>query len=207
VRSSYPVRLLKSDGNWIDGELFEGISETNLIHFEQLWKPQLDEMRREAIERRARGEKCYDGADAHWNWRKFVELTTGDLSVRQFTIEADGETQGLMLVSTIYRSRIEPGQHLLYVDRVAAAPWNRKSKKAPQRFRPIGSLLIRHAIGTSLAEGFSGRVGLHSLPGSTGFYCDRLAMKSFGPDPHHQNLEYFELSVAQAQEEIKKSSK
>jgi hypothetical protein len=202
VRDSYKVPLIKADGSRIEGELFEGISETNLDHFERLWRPKLEDLLRETIKRRAQGEECYDGIDARWPWRKLVERANGDLSLKHFAIEAEGETQGLMLLSLVYRSRIEPGQHIVYVDRLAAAPWNRKSKIVAQRLRPVGLLLIRHAIGTSLSEGFCGRVGLHSLPGAVSFYRDRIAMKSFGPEPAHEDLEYFELSAAQAQKEI-----
>src|SRR5205807_5950782 len=129
--------------------------QTNLDHFEQIWRPQLENLRQEAIKRRAKGEECHDGADAHWPWRKLVERANGDLSLRQFALEAEGETQGLMQLNLVYRSRIDPGQHIVYVDRLAAAPWNRKSKTNPRRFRPVGILLIRHAMGTSVSEGFS----------------------------------------------------
>jgi hypothetical protein len=204
VRDCYKVPLVRLDGTKVEGEIYDGISTENLEDFETVWYPLLVALHQEAVTRQAAGEECHDGADFHWGWRKFVERAETDLSLKQFALEVDGETQGLMQLSLIHRSRIEPGQHLIYVDRLAAAPWNRKSNKEGRRYRPVGPLLMRQAIGTSLSEGFSGRVGLHSLPGAASFYRDRLGMRSFGfdPDPAHESLEYFELSAAQAQEKI-----
>lgn len=205
MRDSYKVPLIRADGTKVDGEIYEGISPENLDDFETDWYPLLVALRNEAVKRIAAGEECHDGADYHWKWRRFVERLGMDLSWKQFALEVGGETQGLMQVSFVERSRIEVGQHLVYVDRLAIAPWNRKSNKEGRRYRPVGPLLMRHAIGTSLVEGFAGRVGLHSLPGAAEFYRDRLGMKSFGSDPAHQSLEYFELSAAQGQKEIEQS--
>jgi hypothetical protein len=205
VRDSYKVPLVRADGIKVEGEIFEGISSRNLDDFETHWYALLVALRNEAVKRIAAGDECHDGADYHWPWRRYVERLGTDLSWKQFALEVGGETQGLMQLSLVQRSRIEVGQHLVYVDRLAIAPWNRKSNKEGRRYRPVGPLLMRHAIGTSLSEGFAGRVGLHSLPGAADFYRDRLRMKSFGPDPAHQSLEYFELSAAQGQNEIEQS--
>ena len=199
MRDSYEIQLCKEDGDLIDATLLEGIAEENLRDYAEQWQPILHRFRIEAAARRAQGEACAEGEDAHWNWARLAEQAVGNLSVRQFVIEAEGMTQGLMQVNFLQRSRIQPGQHLLYVDRLAAAPWNRGSFGQKKRFRPVGLLLMRHAIGTSFVEGFEGRVGLHSLPGAIRLY-QRLSMKSFGPDADHQKLEYFELPANTTQE-------
>src|SRR5437764_13203685 len=154
MRESYKIQLCNEDGGLIDAALLEGIAEGNLRDYAEEWQPILQRFRVEATARRARGEDCSEGQDAHWDWARLAELAMGNLSVRQFVIEADGMTQGLMQVNLVQRSRIEPGQHLLYVDRLAAAPWNRGSFGQKKRLRPVGLLLMRHAIGTSLVEGF-----------------------------------------------------
>jgi hypothetical protein len=192
MRDSYKIQLCREDGALIDATLLEGMAPENLRDYAAEWQPVLQRFRVEAVARRARGESCSEGQDTHWDWAKLAALAAGNLSVRQFVIEADGMTQGLMQVNLVQRSRIEPGQHLLYVDRLAAAPWNRGSFGQKKRFRPVGLLLMRHAIGTSFAEGFEGRLGLHALSGAVRLY-QRLSMKSFGPDADHHKLEYFEL--------------
>ena len=51
---------------------------------------------------------------------------------------------------------------------------------------------------------FQGRVGLHSLPQANGFYANTCGMTDLGPDPHHRELRYFEMTPVQAQEFIAK---
>lgn len=197
MRDGYKIQLTDEGGRVVGAKLFEGIAEENRRDYADHWQPILRRFREEALLRRARGEECFEGDDAHWNWARLAEQAEGNLSVRQFVIEADGMTQGMMQVNFLQRSRLEANQHLVYVDRLAAAPWNRGSFGQTKRLRPVGLLLMRQAVGTSVAEGFEGRIGLHSLPGAIRIY-QRLSMTSFGPDGDHQNLEYFELPAGQS---------
>jgi hypothetical protein len=43
--------------------------------------------------------------------------------------------------------------------------------------------------------GYEGRIGLVSLPRAEGFYEQRIGMTRYAPDPDHQNLVYFELTL------------
>jgi hypothetical protein len=197
MRDGYKVQLFDEDGGVVEAVLLEGISEENLRDYAEKWQPLLQQLRLDTVARRTKGETSFDGEDAHWNWARLVGQAAGNLSIRQFAIEAEGTTQGMMQLSLLQRSRIETNQHLVYVDRLAAAPWNRNSNGGRKHLRPIGMLLIRHAIGTSFDEGFKGRIGLHSLPGAARFY-QKLSMRSFGPDADHHSLEYFEMPADQA---------
>jgi hypothetical protein len=58
----------------------------------------------------------------------------------------------------------------------------------------VGSVLMRAAIEFSHQEGFKGRVGLHSLPQSNGWYANACGMADLGTDPDYQNLRYFEMT-------------
>jgi hypothetical protein len=62
----------------------------------------------------------------------------------------------------------------------------------------VGSVLINAAIQLSQAEGFRGRIGLHSLSQAATFYRDRCGMTDFGPDSTHHDLTYFEMDESQA---------
>ena len=63
--------------------------------------------------------------------------------------------------------------------------------------------MIAAAIHLSLAEEFSGRVGLHSLPQADDWYSRGCGMTDLGPDPAVQNLRYFEMTPEQAAEFLK----
>ena len=58
---------------------------------------------------------------------------------------------------------------LVYVDYLAAAPWNIKPLMRALgkdiKFAGIGTRLIEAAVRLSMDEGFKGRVALHSLSG------------------------------------------
>jgi len=60
--------------------------------------------------------------------------------------------------------------------------------------------MMQAAARLSGDEGFSGRVGLHSLPQSRPFYTSVCEMQALGPDPSYHHLEYFELTAAKAAE-------
>ena len=92
------------------------------------------------------------------------------------------------------------GKDLAYVEFVATAPWNRPELTKEPQFRGLGSTMIRTAIEVSIAEGFRGRVGLHSLPQSESFYgdSDKCGMTNFGSDASCYALAYFEMTEQQA---------
>ena len=86
---------------------------------------------------------------------------------------------------------------------MVAAPWNCSSIVADPQFSLVGSVLIAAAIHLSLAEEFSGRIGLHSLPKANPWYARECGMTDLGPDPTLQNLRYFEMTAEQAAEFLK----
>ena len=101
-----------------------------------------------------------------------------------FSIVCDGLTQGMMIVDTVkHRGRLDGqrGQHLVYVEFVENAPWNRAELFDPPRYRGVGSILIRAAVALSEELEFHGRIGLHSLPQANGFYANTCGMTDLGP--------------------------
>jgi len=59
--------------------------------------------------------------------------------------------------------------------------------------------MVRVAVELSRAEGFRGRIGLHSLRQATKFYETVCGMTGLGPDGSYHDLPYFEMSEEQAQ--------
>ena len=94
-------------------------------------------------------------------------------------------------------------QHLVYVEYLAVAPWNRPQLFNPPAYKLIGRVMIATAISISINEGFKGRIGLHSLPQADSFYNDKCGMVALGPDPSKDDLIYFEMTPEKANDYLK----
>ena len=119
---------------------------------------------------------------------------------RSFAIEYGRVTQGLMIVDLSRRCRASPdvGEGMVYVDYVEVAPWNRPSWTPHRQFKSIGSHFLGLAIDLSFRLGFSGRIGLHSLPQADSFYR-QVGLTDFELDTSYGDLRYFELTSRNAQ--------
>jgi len=121
-------------------------------------------------------------------------------SYRSLGVECEGVMQGLMLVVTDgHYARLAPefGRPLVYVDYLQTAPWNDQNLVDTPRFGAVGSRLLDGAVKLSVDLGYAGRIGLHSLPASEGFYR-RLgvpAVEIERQDRHARGLWYFELTT------------
>lgn len=192
--------------DWATGKpvpaiLHTELEELELIDAEIGWSPERLRKLRELREKGARSIPQH----VHWNWAIKAVHNAGILAYRSFGIEADGKMQGLMFVClTGYSARLDPdnGKPLVYVEFIETAPWNAKEFTNSPLYKGIGVRLIQAAARLSIDESFAGRVGLHTLPQSTGFYANACEMTSLGIDA--KNLEYLELTSAKAAELIKK---
>jgi hypothetical protein len=124
---------------------------------------------------------------------RYLDLVTDLRDVRAYMLQCAGDIQGvLVLQDEGETSRIVEGATVLTVRYVATAPWNRPLQNRPGRFRGVGTVLLVQSVSESQALGYEGRIGLHSLQGSDGFYR-RLGFRDFGPDPANRGMTYFEL--------------
>ena len=200
------VHLLDvASGEPVAAELWDAITEEQLADWEGEWVPEL--FRAMQRLRRAGVERTHWPQSRHWDWRRKVAVLQGMLANPGFSIVCDGLTQGMMIVDTVkYRGRLDDqrGQHLVYVEFVENAPWNRPELFDPPRYRGVGSILIRAAVALSEELEFHGRIGLHSLPQANGFYANTCGMTDLGADPDHEGLRYFEMSPENAQAFIAK---
>lgn len=187
-------------------ELWDAITEPQLSDWEAEWVPEtfkaVQKLHRMGVERRLWPQS------RHWNWRDKVIELQGLLGARGFSIMCGGLTQGMMTLDMgSKRCRLESqrGQHLIYIDYVENAPWNRKElTNGTPRYRGVGSIFIRTAIEVSRIEGFKGRIGLHALPQSERFYGNTCGMTELGKDSNYQNLSYFEMTPEQATQFVQK---
>jgi hypothetical protein len=170
------------------------LDELELIDVEAIWSPE-----RISRLRALRQKGVAAPQHVHWNWAVKALRTANVQAYRSFGIEADGEMQGLMIVRLDgTNSRLNPdrGKPLVYVDFIETAPWNAKEFSSIPRYKGVGVRLIQAAARLSRDEGFGGRLGLHTLSQSVGFYSAACEMTSLGPDS--SGLEYLELTVAKA---------
>lgn len=140
-----------------------------------------------------------DAEHSHWDW----SLKTGRLAIpgaRIMSVECGGVVEGMAFVfdrGHTVRLNADPGQPLVYVDIIEAAPWNLTRANPSVRYYGVGPVLLRGAIELSRHLGYGGRVGLHSLEQAERFYR-RIQMHEFGPDPAYYGLVYFEFTAARA---------
>ncbi len=201
MRPNLPIEVFAvAERKWVAGTLFYDIAGHNLEQYEQKWLPELLKRRRETATLLKAGHEVAVVEDAHWDWaKKMLREHRAPLGFRSCAVEVESETLGLMQVElATHRSRSNKSLNLAYVDYISIAPWNRPWPGHPPRFRGVGSILLREAVRTSVAEGFRGRIGLHALPGAVTWYQEKLKMKAFGADPDYQGLLYFEFTEEQA---------
>jgi hypothetical protein len=133
--------------------------------------------------------------DAAWDWAKIIAEARFNPPragrYEDYALVYADEAQALMVIETA-RHLNRQGVPQVYIEYLSIAPWNRRSSRNPPGFSGCGSAMIRVAVMRSSDLGFSGRVGLHSLPGALGFYW-KLGLHDFGPDPREENFHYLEF--------------
>jgi len=184
-------------GHIVPATLVERIDVTYARRTDDLW---LTFLAAEVARARAAATSLSLPEHAHWRWERKVAAAGHLLPYPTLAIEFESEAQGLMMLKTdgeFARLPGETGKPLVYVVFLATAPWNLPAVVARPRFRGVGTVLLRAAVETSLDLGFKGRLGLHSLSQSEPFYAG-LGMTALGNDPKKENLNYCEMTPAQA---------
>ena len=183
-RANPPVR--------VEAAITHGYPASRLAGIEEAWTP----ARAALAEERARQGRPLE--HAHWNWTEIYRADAHDL----FAIEANDAVQGLMAIDVrLRRSELDPGAWVLYVDFLEVAAWNSLSS-APTLLGEVGSLLIAEAVRVSLSRA-QGRISLHSLSQSVGFYT-RCGLTNLGTDPGYYDLVYFEYDERAGREWLKR---
>lgn len=195
----------KSDGEAIEATLYPGMRPADLLLVERSWTEARNDVLRELVANEV--DPTQRPQSLHWDWGEKAPILKR-LEATAFGLEVEGSWEGVMLTKTAShtaRLKADRGKPLVYIDFIESAPWNWKLPVVGQsgRYGGVGSTLFGVAVRQSLDEGFSGRVGLHSLPQSEGFYKEVLKMTPIGRDSNKQNLLYFELSRERAEQLMK----
>ncbi|BAY19848.1 hypothetical protein NIES21_57180 (plasmid) [Anabaenopsis circularis NIES-21] len=139
--------------------------------------------------------KLFIQEDKYWDWIFKLRYIANQANLEGYAVECENTTQGLMIIETqMHGSRLNIGKRLVYVDGIATAPTNRIEIQRPPQFKGVGQALLNFARIRSVELGYEGRVGLHSLPRSVGFY-EKQNMFNCGPEEEYDNLVYFEYGV------------
>ena len=182
--------LNRHTGSFEPVELYDEIDAGHLDQFEKLWWP--------AIQARFKQfpslEKAGEGnvQDAGWRWNELVPATPR-LDLCTFSVECSGTLQGMMRVFTTRRSRLAGELDLVYIDRLASAPWNRRRFTENPKYKGVGELLMAAAVSLSVDRECKGRLALHSLPESESYYAN-IGMQDLGPDLKSEHLRYYEMT-------------
>jgi hypothetical protein len=197
-----PELLNLTTGAYEPAELFSPIEAADLDNYRTHWLPPMNqriEELKQAGQFTRQGLAEHNLEDFHWKWpRKCQERMT--LEWNSFALRCGGNTQGLMFVNMLRhcRNASQLNQHMVYIDLISTAPWNRPRLSPARLYRGVGLILFTEAVLLSQTEGFDGRLGLHGLPGATAFYEQQCSMDNLGPDPSYDNLPYLELTAEQA---------
>ena len=189
----------RSGGEAVEAELWDDISDEHVQLWRTSWLPPIEQAVQLLKQNKVPKEKWPQ--DLHWKWDKKTNWSRGLLSLHRFALTCKTDLQGLMLVNlTKLTGRLasQKGKDLAYVEFVSTAPWNRPDLTDKPVFRGVGLIMVRTAVELSRAEGFRGRISLHSLPQAARFYRTACGMTDLGADTSHHNLVYFEMTEAQA---------
>lgn len=171
--------------------IFQSLDDKNFTDFEKVWKPALVKRAAEFPD----WDRMADGnvQDSHWDW---VGKAKAEGRFDSFAIECGGMTQALMLVDRRpHRARLcEQYAELCYIELISSAPWNRIKFSGKPKYKGAGRALVATAISLSVELELGGRVGLHSLEESKGWY-PHLGFTDCGFDENSQ-MQYFELTEA-----------
>ena len=192
--------LNQHSGSFEYADLYSPIVEKHVSDYETLWVPAFNARLAEA--KTQADVATANAQDHHWKWRKKTQQRQGRLDWKSFAIECDNSTQGLMFAQTsaFAREPSQKNQHIIYIDLLATAPWNRHGMTGQPKYKGVGRLLLLAAINLSVSEGFVGRVGLHSLPQSETWYRDICGMTDLGIDQTYPpGLRYFEMTKSQVE--------
>lgn len=206
-----PVRLREiASQKLVDAELHDAITQQHLEDWRLQWLPALAAIRQRLATKSIKAEEWPQSS--HWNWQAKLANLQKLLSSQSLSVVRDNITQGMMCIDTAgKRAQLkgQENQHLVYIDYLETAPWNWSGPHYdPPRYGLVGSVLVHAAIQISLAEGFKGRVGLHSLPQSVAFY-ERRGFVNLGGDPavNKGKTPYFEMTPELAQKFLNPSAR
>jgi hypothetical protein len=129
--------------------------------------------------------------DSHWNWMtKYCCLNATEYN--WFYLLIEGKIEAICIISHPKESVFDK-ENIFYIEYIAVAPWNRRSKFISRTYSGLGTVLIK-----SICHYFIGTVGyrpgfsLSAVPQAIYFY-EHLGMTPF-PQYNHDSLFFYEMN-------------
>jgi hypothetical protein len=122
--------------------------------------------------------------ELNWDWAEYVCQGNSQNGFLCLTLSCGSSIEGFLFVSDTdkEKSRFIKDARILYVERVAVAPWNQPLPVGTQDIRGIGKNFFRITDEISCALGYQGRYGLHSEKSSESYYRSVLKLREGGPE-------------------------
>ncbi len=192
-------------------DVVEGLDAAHLDYIEEHWRPVIvrqynlallqyfllpEAQQTEDSFREILGK--FGVPDQHWDWRRKCAIAPGSQRKAYAILNGQHVEAAMVLLFSRTSRAGTPGQPLVYVDFVSAAPWNRAQIQKPERFRGMGTMMLGTAVAISRMHNMNGRCGLHSVRSAEGFYR-RIGMDDLGIDPDYHEMRYFEFDAQAAQ--------
>lgn len=173
------VQLVTGAGRIVDGAIYL-MDTQHLNDYFNFWQPMI---------------QAANLTDQDWPWEYKLRQARSEERFEAYALEVEDLTQGLLFLETQWhRSGLPQRYPLVYVQALASAPWNQILIEDPPFFSGVGRALLLFARRRSEQLGYQGRIGLHALPGSEGFYR-RADMADYGADADKEGLIYFEYGA------------
>jgi hypothetical protein len=184
----------QSAKSFIAVEFIDGVAWDEVVHSHAAWNPAMKELLEKLKLAKVPPGKWPE--HRHWDWR--LKALMGEIEgQRIFGIRHDLQMQGLMMAMPKEKSKLEPAKSLVYIDYLAAAPWNLSYPGIQVgRFKQIGRVFLAAAVQLSTESGFEGRVGLLALPQSVSWY-QKQGMTEVA-EAAIKRLRYFEMTPSDA---------
>jgi hypothetical protein len=110
-----------------------------------------------------------------------------------YVITVGGDVQGIVLFDALLRgNRTSSAAHVVYIQYLASAPWNRRTGGRDRRFRGAGYALLMQAVHESIRRGSPGRLAVDAFINSASFF-KKYAFDCQGVDPGQPGRVYLEL--------------
>lgn len=139
------------------------------------------------------------GVRPNFNWAAVFNFHP---TATVYSINALNRAQALMQLKEGHIISYGTGARkpVVYVSFLEVAPWNNSRKVKARKFSGLGAMLIRVAQARSVLSGTDGRVGLHAVAKSEGFY-ESLGFKALDC-PNEYNEVYYELDSEAASNKL-----
>lgn len=128
--------------------------------------------------------------DDHWSWFKKSEHFK-DTSNEWFYLIIDNIPQGICIIYYPKDSFLSKDNKICYIEYIAIAPWNRKTKLYEREFKSIGTKLIQISLDFSSKQKLNDGFSLQSLPQTYSYY-EKLGMINI-TEKDEKSLKYYEM--------------